>query len=89
LIEKLKACESKSDKNNETQLEASIIAVLENVHSWTFGKCELYHWIDVLDIFDSVLQKAAEQKSPSWIMACDMNDGRGVMVLFFTHICID
>ncbi|CAG2109257.1 unnamed protein product, partial [Medioppia subpectinata] len=45
LIDKLKAC-------NENEL----LEELKNIKSWNCGKCELYHWIDVLDIFDSILE---------------------------------
>ena len=30
---------------------------------WTFGKCELFHWIDVLDLCDEVLEAAASKVS--------------------------
>jgi hypothetical protein len=87
LIEKLRACdikasESLKDNSSHINTEASIISTLENVKSWSFGKCELYHWIDVLDIFDSVLQRAAETRNSSWVMACDMTDARGYQVKF-------
>ena len=32
---------------------------------WTFGKCELFHWIDVLDLCDEVLEAAASIVSKS------------------------
>ena len=32
---------------------------------WTFGKCELFHWIDVLDLCDEVLEAAASKVSES------------------------
>lgn len=61
LIEKLKSC-----SRRELKIE------LSNIEAWTFGKCELYHWIDVLDIFDSVLEEAAKFVNQSeWIIAID------------------
>ena len=47
LIDKLKKC-------NRHQLKQE----LARIQSWTFGKCELYHWVDVLDIFDDILGEA-------------------------------
>lgn len=46
LIEKLQSC------SNE-----ELLPVLRSVETWSYGKCELYHWIDVLDrwVSDSAL----------------------------------
>ena len=35
------------------------------------GKCELYHWIDILDICDEILETATARESGSWVLACD------------------
>ncbi len=32
---------------------------LQRIETWTYGKCELFHWIDVLDLCDEVLEAAA------------------------------
>lgn len=32
---------------------------LQRIETWTYGKCELFHWIDVLDLCDEVLEMAA------------------------------
>lgn len=38
-----------------------------------FFQCELYHWADVLDLFDGVLENAcAHETEKSWTMACDL-----------------
>lgn len=62
LIDKLKSCS-----------QPELLEELSQVETWTFGKCELYHWIDVLDIFDTVLEEASMTVSGNrWTMACDM-----------------
>ena len=45
-------------------------------------QCELYHWADVLDLFDSVLEKGcAHQSNKSWTMACDLLGNGQVKIL--------
>ena len=48
LIEEIKSASMKSP--------GDLTNFLKTVKIWTVGKCELYHWIDVLDIFDSILE---------------------------------
>lgn len=61
LIDKLKSC-------NQDQL----LHELEQIKSWTCGKCELYHWVDLLDNFDEVLAKCCEkQHDNQWTLPCD------------------
>lgn len=61
LIEKLKSCSRRELKNE-----------LRKIDTWTFGKCELYHWIEILDIFDAVLDDATKFINQSeWIIAID------------------
>ena len=36
------------------------------------GKCELYHWIDIiLDLCDEILESATVREAGSWVLACD------------------
>ena len=36
-------------------------------------QCELYHWVDILDKFDEILEKACQSHSSSkWTFACDV-----------------
>ena len=35
-----------------------LLETLTNITTWTVGKCELYHWVSVLDKFDEILGKA-------------------------------
>lgn len=47
LIDRLRSC-----SRSELAVE------LGAIDAYTFGKSELYHWIDVLDIFDTILEEA-------------------------------
>jgi hypothetical protein len=49
LINKLKACD-----------QSELIEELSKIETWTFGKCELFHWIDILDIFDEIVKEATQ-----------------------------
>lgn len=68
LINKLRSCS-----------HAELLEELKQIDAWTFGKCELFHWIDVLDLSDSILEEAAT-RSPdnSWELACDLPQNREV-----------
>lgn len=62
LIEKLKICDHEELLNE-----------LKKIRTWNCGKCELYHWIDVLDIFDIILETACQKtKEKQWCLPCDM-----------------
>lgn len=64
LIDKLKNC-------NHDQL----LQELKQIKSWTCGKCELYHWVDLLDVFDDILGKACEkERENQWTLPCDSPD---------------
>lgn len=64
LIDKLKNC-------NYEQL----LFELKQIKSWTCGKCELYHWVDLLDIFDEILGQCCEkQHENQWTLPCDLPD---------------
>lgn len=61
LIDKLKNC-------NQDQL----LDELKLIKSWTCGKCELYHWVDLLDIFDDLLSECCAKKhEQQWTLPCD------------------
>lgn len=63
LIDKLRNCP-----------RAELLRELSEVSTWTFGKCELYHWMNVLDTFDTILEEAAKaSESNSWALHCDTN----------------
>lgn len=64
LIDKLKSC-------NQNQL----LTELKQIKSWTCGKCELYHWVDILDTFDDILAKCCEKQNDNqWALPCDSPD---------------
>ena len=37
--------------------------LFQRIETWTYGKCELAHWVDVLDVCDDVLRDAAAPES--------------------------
>lgn len=83
LIEKLQKC------SNE-----ELLPVLRSVESWNYGKCELYHWIDVLDRFDTILEEAAEKDEDKWVLPCDLPENSHVQelvvwVLHFTTLLVE
>jgi E3 ubiquitin-protein ligase HUWE1 len=62
LIDKLRYCSRKE-----------LLEGLKVIDTWTYGKCELYHWIDILDMGDVILEEAATRVEPtSWTLACDL-----------------
>lgn len=62
LINKLRSC-------NRQQLAVE----LAKIETWTFGKCELCHWIEILDIFDEILADATfEDPTCGLYMTCDV-----------------
>lgn len=60
LIDKLKACD-----------RTELIEELSKIETWTFGKCELFHWIDILDIFDEILEEATHYEENQIYIMCD------------------
>lgn len=86
LIEKLKNCVDNDQLLNE------ICAI----KSWNIGKCELYHWADVLDRFNSILEAACARlpEQTSWQLACDLPENSKLKtlllaVLQFTALLIE
>uniref|UniRef100_A0A8C5AFK1 E3 ubiquitin-protein ligase HUWE1 n=1 Tax=Gadus morhua TaxID=8049 RepID=A0A8C5AFK1_GADMO len=84
LIEKLKAC---SDEQ--------LLVELQHIKTWNIGKCELYHWVDLLDRFDGILCDAGQTvESMSWLLVCDRPDNGHLKalllaVLNFTALLIE
>lgn len=86
LIEKLKSCVDNDQ----------LLAEICSIKSWNIGKCELYHWADVLDKFNSILELACA-KTPdqsSWQLACDLPDNSKLKMLLlavlqFTALLIE
>ncbi|XP_060080556.1 E3 ubiquitin-protein ligase HUWE1-like [Ylistrum balloti] len=84
LIEKLK-----------TATEGTLLEELKAVKSWSYGKCELYHWSDVLDKFDEVLEKACKKEGEKkWMLCCDRAGEEQLkdlllVILHFTSLLIE
>ncbi|XP_041093093.1 E3 ubiquitin-protein ligase HUWE1-like [Polyodon spathula] len=61
LIDKLKACH-----------DEQLLQELQQIKTWNIGKCELYHWVDLLDRFDGILADAGQTvETMSWMLVCD------------------
>lgn len=72
LIERLQQC-------SRTEL----LDELSKINSWTFGKCELLHWAQVLDIFDAILGGAAEKNEDNkWALKCDSFCEKVIFIFF-------
>ncbi|TSP79491.1 E3 ubiquitin-protein ligase HUWE1 [Bagarius yarrelli] len=84
LIEKLKGC---SDEQ--------LLVELQHIKTWNIGKCELYHWVDLLDRFDGILCDAGQTvENMSWMLVCDRPDNGQLKalllaVLNFTALLIE
>lgn len=58
----------------QTCTRPELLDELSKIHTWTFGKCELYHWAPVLDIFDIILEEACESEGKNkWMLFCDIH----------------
>ncbi|XP_014635205.1 PREDICTED: E3 ubiquitin-protein ligase HUWE1 isoform X5 [Ceratotherium simum simum] len=84
LIDKLKVC-------NDEQL----LLELQQIKTWNIGKCELYHWVDLLDRFDGILADAGQTvENMSWMLVCDRPEREQVKMLLlavlnFTALLIE
>ncbi|KTG02776.1 hypothetical protein cypCar_00008412, partial [Cyprinus carpio] len=84
LIEKLKGC---SDEQ--------LLVELQQIKTWNIGKCELYHWVDLLDRFDGILCDAGQTvENMSWLLVCDRPENGQLKalllaVLNFTALLIE
>ncbi|XP_077452789.1 E3 ubiquitin-protein ligase HUWE1 isoform X1 [Stigmatopora argus] len=84
LIDKLKACS-----------DDQLLVELQHIKTWNIGKCELYHWVDLLDRFDGILCDAGQTvENMSWLLVCDRPDNSQLKalllaVLNFTALLIE
>ena len=52
--------------------KVAFLKQLQSIETWTYGKCELFHWIDVLDLCDEVLESStASTDTNSWVLSAD------------------
>ena len=58
-------CKTLIERLTSTNSKADFLSQLQKIETWTYGKCELLHWIDVLDVCDDVLESAAAPISGS------------------------
>ncbi|CAN0188024.1 unnamed protein product [Lampetra planeri] len=76
LIEKLKACGDKQ-----------LLQELQKIKTWNFGKCELYHWVDLLDRFDGILAEACGTvEATSWLLVCDQPGNKQLKALLLSTL---
>ncbi|XP_034648647.1 E3 ubiquitin-protein ligase HUWE1 [Trachemys scripta elegans] len=84
LIDKLRVC-------NDEQL----LLELQQIKTWNIGKCELYHWVDLLDRFDGILADAGQTvENMLWMLVCDRPEREQLKalllaVLNFTALLIE
>ncbi|XP_056665905.1 E3 ubiquitin-protein ligase HUWE1-like [Monodelphis domestica] len=84
LIDKLKVC-------NDDQL----LLELQQIKTWNIGKCELDHWVDLLDRFDGILANAGQTvDNMSWMLVCDRPEEQQLKLLLlgvlnFTALLIE
>nr|XP_039271692.1 E3 ubiquitin-protein ligase HUWE1-like isoform X2 [Styela clava] len=73
--------------------DEKLCEILNATSWWTVGKCELYHWVEVLNRFDSILQSASTQTSGSvWSLAANADENLQKLtlaVLHFTSLLIE
>ncbi|XP_063952392.1 E3 ubiquitin-protein ligase HUWE1-like isoform X2 [Lytechinus pictus] len=74
---------------------SDLLSELQGIKSWNYGKCELYHWVDVLDRFDGILEEgcSAPPDQP-WRLSCDQSQNTRLRdsvhsVLTFTALLIE
>ena len=59
-------CKQLIDRITSTKSDSELLSELLKfgTQTWTVAKCELYHWVDVLDRFDEVLARAVSRVAP-------------------------
>ncbi|XP_055349412.1 E3 ubiquitin-protein ligase HUWE1-like isoform X2 [Paramacrobiotus metropolitanus] len=75
--------------------DTAFLKALQDCKSWTVSKCEIYHWVDVLNKFDEILADATT--TADWMLSCDIPDSqdsklKGALVkevLRFTSMLIE
>ena len=91
-------CKTLIDRLTSTTSKTDFLSQLQKIETWTYGKCELLHWIDVLDVCDDVLETAAASSASKeknvesdkttnksrWGLACDGGDDRLKELLLWT-----
>lgn len=53
-----------------------------------FQKCDLYHWIDILDIFDSILEQSCKKENENqWSLPVDQPENEKVCEFYQLQFC--
>lgn len=84
-------CKALIDKLLECD-DDGLIEFLSCTSWWTVGKCELYHWVDVLNRFDSILQAATATSGSEWSLPVNTDERLQKLtlcVLHFTSLLIE
>lgn len=71
-----------------------LLEELSRISTWTFGKCELGHWKEILAIFDTILEEATfTSPNNKWQLTCDSYDSSDkkllLWILHFTTLLIE
>ncbi|XP_016986687.1 E3 ubiquitin-protein ligase HUWE1 isoform X2 [Drosophila rhopaloa] len=67
-------CRELIDELTKRRTRAELLDFLDTVHVWIYGKCELYHWIEILDRFDKILEEASRHVNANeFVLQCDTN----------------
>ncbi|XP_017050710.2 LOW QUALITY PROTEIN: E3 ubiquitin-protein ligase HUWE1 [Drosophila ficusphila] len=67
-------CRELIDELTKRRTRAELLEFLDTVHVWIYGKCELYHWIEILDRFDKILEEASRHVNANeFVLQCDTN----------------
>lgn len=65
-------CRELIDELTKRRTRVELLEFLDTVHVWIYGKCELYHWIEILDRFDKILEEAARHvNNNEFVLQCD------------------
>ncbi|XP_055847251.1 E3 ubiquitin-protein ligase HUWE1 isoform X2 [Episyrphus balteatus] len=67
-------CRQLIEDMNSRKTRKELLEYLEKLRGWVYGKCELYHWIELLDRFDDILAEAAKENPDNeFALYCDTN----------------
>ncbi|XP_055907075.1 E3 ubiquitin-protein ligase HUWE1 [Eupeodes corollae] len=67
-------CRQLIEDMNSRKTRKELLEYLEKLRGWVYGKCELYHWIELLDRFDDILAEAAKENPENeFALYCDTN----------------
>ncbi|XP_017074382.1 E3 ubiquitin-protein ligase HUWE1 isoform X3 [Drosophila eugracilis] len=67
-------CRELIDELTKRRTRTELLEFLDTVHVWIYGKCELYHWIEILDRFDKILEEASRHVNGNeFVLQCDTN----------------